>query len=269
MQRQAMAEGTIRKLASSGTDPVAYALPIGDEQLPLGELLGQTFRAVFQGEIRCLHCDAETRKSFGQGFCYRCFSRLACCDGCIVRPELCHFHLGTCREPAWGQAHCLIPHVVYLANSSALKVGITRAHQVLTRWIDQGAAQALPIRRVATRLDSGRAEVALKAHVSDRTDWRAMLRGEPEPLDLASRRDALLARLPDGGAGLPGEPLPDVAPTSIRFPVLAYPKTIRALNLEKTPLVEGTLLGVKGQYLILDIGVLNIRKYAGHRLRVG
>jgi hypothetical protein len=263
-----MPAGPIRKLVSSGTDPVAYALPIGSEELPLASFLGQTLRVLFEGEILCIHCGRTTKKSFGQGYCFRCFNTLARCDGCIVRPELCHYHLGTCREPAWGEAHCLIPHVVYLANSSALKVGITRAHQMLTRWIDQGATEALPIRHVATRLESGVAEVALKAHVSDRTDWRAMLRGKPEPVDLVAARDRLLGRVEASGTALPGEPIPEAAPTRIRFPVLAYPTSVRSLNLEKEPLAEGTLLGIKGQYLILDTGVLNARKYAGYRMRI-
>jgi len=263
-----MPAGPIRKLSASGTDPVSYALPIGDDELPLAPLLGQTLRLAFAREIRCIHCARATKKSFGRGYCYPCYRSLARCDGCIVRPELCHFAKGTCREPEWAQAHCMIPHFVYLANASALKVGITRAHQATTRWIDQGAAQALPVLRVATRLDSGLAEVALKAHVSDRTDWRAMLRGDPEPVDLAAARDALLERAEAGGARLPGDRIPDERPVRIRYPVLAYPRTAVSIDLEKTPRVEGTLTGIKGQYLILDTGVLNVRKYAGYRIEI-
>jgi hypothetical protein len=32
------------------------------------------------------------------------------------------------------------------------------------------------------------------------------------------------------------------------------------------PNIEGTLMGIKGQYLIFDTGVINIRKYAGYHL---
>jgi len=263
-----MPAGPIRKLAASGTDPVDYVLPIGDEKLPLAPFLGRTLRLDFEGEILCLHCARVTRKSFGQGYCFPCYRKLARCDGCIVKPELCHYATGTCREPAWGEAHCLIPHFVYLANSSALKVGITRAHLATTRWIDQGAVQALPVLRVATRLESGLAEVALKVHVSDRTDWRAMLRGEPEPVDLEGARDALLDRIAASGLGRPGERLPEARPVRIRFPVLEYPRALISLNLEKSPRVEGTLLGIKGQYLIFDTGVLNVRKYAGYQIRI-
>lgn len=263
-----MPAGVLRKLEASGTDPVDYALPLGAAALSLGPLLGRTLRIESEGEIRCLACDRATRRSFGQGYCFRCFQTLARCDACIVKPELCHYAAGTCREPAWGEAHCLIPHVVYLANSSALKVGITRAHQATTRWIDQGASQALPILRVAERLASGVAEVALRAFVSDRTDWRAMLRGEPEPLDLAAARDALLSRFAPDDPALAGKRLPDSTPLRIRYPVLEYPKRLVSLGLEKQPTIEGTLLGIKGQYLLLDTGVFNVRKHAGHRVRV-
>lgn len=263
-----MPSGTIGKLAASGIDPVEYALPIGDDALPLAPRLGETLRLTYTGEIRCIHCARKTKKSFGQGYCFPCYRGLARCDGCIVRPEQCHFAEGTCREPDWAQTHCMIPHFVYLANASALKVGITRAHQATTRWIDQGAAQALPVLRVATRLDSGLAEVAFKAHVSDRTDWRAMLRGEPAPIDLEVARDALVERVEATGARLPGERLEGGRPIRIRYPVLAYPRSVVSIDLEKTPRIEATLLGIKGQYLILDTGVLNVRKYAGYTLEI-
>jgi hypothetical protein len=192
---------------------------------------------------------------------------------CIVKPERCHYDQGTCREPKWGDAHCMQPHVVYLANSSGLKVGITREGQIPTRWIDQGAAAALPIMRVQTRLQSGLVEVALAQHVSDRTDWRAMLRGDPVAQDLAARRDDLLAasegelariRHRFGAQAL--QPLPDADPLELRYPVLQYPDKIRPLNLDKTPVVQGRLQGIKGQYLILDSGVLNVRKFTGYKI---
>ena len=123
--------------------------------------------------------------------------KLAQCDICIVRPEKCHYHEGTCREPDWADDHCMQPHIVYLANSSGVKVGITRHTQIPTRWIDQGASQALQIFRVPHRYLSGLVEVALKEHVSDRTDWRRMLKGSPKPVDLEQRRDELFAETRD------------------------------------------------------------------------
>lgn len=166
-------------------------------------------------------------------------------------------------------------HVVYFANSSGVKVGITRESQVPTRWIDQGAAQALPVARVASRRMSGLLEVEFKNHVSDRTDWRRMLKGEPETVDLAALRDTLLARCDERLSTLTDD-YDSVAPEMIAgaecrvfsYPVLEYPERIKAINLDKTPHTQGTLLGIKGQYLILDTGVLNVRKYGGYEIEL-
>jgi hypothetical protein len=187
---------------------------------------------------------------------------LAQCDMCIVKPELCHYHLGTCREPEWGEKHCMIDHTVYLANSSGIKVGITRSHQMRTRWMDQGAIQALPIVRVKNRFDSGKVEVALSRTLPDKTNWRAMLQGKVERIDLKAERDRLFAAW---GPDLPGERLMEEE-FSFTYPVLAYPAKLTSLNLDKNPEVAGELQGIKGQYLILSTGVINMRKYGGYEL---
>ena len=267
--------GTLRKMRAEDGEPILYTLPVGDASLHLNPFLGATISIRHTGNIYCLACGRKTKKSFNQGYCFPCFRDLASCDGCIVRPERCHFHLGTCRQPEWGEANCLRPHVVYLANSSGVKVGITRGTQVPIRWIDQGAAQALPIARVASRRLSGLMEVVLKEHVSDRTDWRRMLKGEPEPADLNAWRDSLLAKcadplskLTDAHDSVAPELIADAECRAFRYPVLEYPERVTSINLDKTPQAEGTLLGIKGQYLILDTGVLNIRKYGGYEMEV-
>lgn len=267
--------GNLRKMHVELSTPVAYAIALGDECLSLNEALGTGIRLEFEGEIHCTACGRKTAKSFNQGYCFPCSQRLAQCDICIVRPEKCHYAEGTCREPAWGDAHCNQPHHVYLANSSGLKVGITRETQVPTRWIDQGASQALSVFRVRSRYQSGRLEVLLKRHVADRSDWRRMLKGEPEPVDLPARRDSLLAECRDElallrqelGAGAMTD-FEGGTPVSLQYPVLAYPSKVRSLSFDKTPRIEGVLQGIKGQYLILDGGVLNIRKFAGYRVTV-
>jgi len=270
-----LAEGPARKLRSELQQPVHYTLPLGESLTPLNPLLGRHLRLDYLGEIHCIHCGRKTSKSFNQGYCYPCFRRLAQCDSCIVSPEKCHYAAGTCREPAWGEANCMIEHVVYLANTSGLKVGITRHSQVPTRWIDQGASAALPVFRVASRHHSGLVEVLLGAHVADRTAWQAMLKGPPPALDLPTERDRLLALCAAELTAL-GErlglqalrPVGEETPWEIEYPVLEYPQKVRAHNLDKTPQAEGTLLGIKGQYLIFDTGVINLRKYGGYRLRL-
>jgi len=269
---------TLRKMQASidaNTDaPVSYNFVLGEERVPLKESLGQNVQLKFSGEIFCIHCDRKTKKSFSQGYCYPCFKKLAQCDMCIVKPETCHFDRGTCREPDWAEKHCMQGHTVYLSNSSGLKVGITRNTQIPTRWIDQGAIQALPIFQVNTRLHSGLVEILLAEHVADKTNWRTMLKGDVPVLDLQQERDKLidtceaeLEQLWEEVEDFALEPLEDEA-ISIKYPVLEYPKKIVSHNVEKTPLIEGTLMGIKGQYLILDTGVINIRKHTGYQAEI-
>lgn len=267
-------KGNLRKMLNDNTRPVTYSLPVGDNVVGLNEFLDKKITLNYTGTINCIACGRKTSKSFQQGYCFPCMRSLAECDSCIVKPELCHFDEGTCRDAEWALGHCMQDHYVYLANTSGLKVGITRHTQVPTRWIDQGATQALPIYKVATRKISGLLEVIIANHVADKTDWRKMLKGNSDDVDLKTRRDELLAEcekeieklkktLPDGSI----EYLPKAKLTTIEYPVLEFPQKVTSLNFDKTEKITGTLRGIKGQYLILDSGVLNIRKFGGYEIK--
>lgn len=268
--------GHLKKMRVALADGlVQYGLPLDDECMPLNDLLGKNLRIQYSGTIHCIHCGRRSNKSFSQGYCYPCFTKLAQCDTCIVSPEKCHYFEGTCREPEWGEQHCMVDHIVYLANSSGVKVGITRESQLPTRWIDQGALQALPIMRVKTRQQSGLVEDVLRQYVADKTNWRTMLKGEIVPADLPAIRDALFDRTETQLTALENrfgvqalQRLDDVAPMNIDYPVLEYPTKVTSFNLNKVPSLEGTLLGIKGQYLIFDSGVINIRKYTAYHVEV-
>ncbi|MBF2759850.1 MAG: DUF2797 domain-containing protein [Ectothiorhodospiraceae bacterium AqS1] len=268
--------------------PARYSLRFGDRLIPLDPLIGKRIRLEFGGTIRCVACNRATRKSFNQGYCYPCFRSLAACDLCIVRPETCHYHEGTCREPEWAMSHCMQPHIVYLAATSTIKVGITRKTQMPTRWLDQGAMQAMPLFEVPTRRDAGLVEAALKAHISDRTDWRAMLKGGAEPVDLAAAARDLLERaqgslenllLVESQAAADGrrrakdiaEMLHPLAPAADEFsyPLDRPPPSLRSISLDKTPLIEDILVGSKGQYLVFESGVFNVRKHGGYEISLG
>ncbi|MCH4813058.1 DUF2797 domain-containing protein [Vreelandella neptunia] len=255
-------------------EQVVYHLRAGEHRVALNERIGEQLSLRWTGAIACTHCGRATKKSFAQGHCYPCFKRLAQCDTCIMKPETCHYFQGTCREPEWGERHCFQPHVVYLANSSGLKVGITRKTQMPTRWLDQGAIQALPILEVDTRQQSGFVEMLFKEQVADRTNWRAMLKGDVEVMDLVAERDRLLSLLANGLSQLREAHGPDAirtldaAPQNFHYPVSVFPKKVASHNFDKQPLVEGVLQGVKGQYLILDSGVINLRKFTGYEIQV-
>ena len=268
-----LATGAVRKMKTALADPVSYTLILSEQEIPLNQYLGRQLQLQFNGVINCIHCNRKTNKSFNQGYCYPCFTRLAQCDSCIVSPEKCHFAAGTCREPEWGEQHCMIDHIVYLANTSGIKVGITRTSQVPTRSMDQGATQARPIFRVASRLHSGLVEATFKAHIADKTNWQAMLKADAKPVDFEDVRRRLMddcsaeldALMQAHGIQAITE-LVDEPDIHIRYPVLEYPRKVTSLNPDKTPSLGGTLLGIKGQYLLFDTGVINMRKYGGYQL---
>ena len=261
-------QGYLHKMRVSLHNPVQYQLNLSTQPLLLNELLGKRLRLEYRQNIECVHCGRQTRKSFNQGYCYPCFRRLAQCDMCIVSPEKCHYHLGTCREPEWGRANCMQPHIVYLSNTSGVKVGITRESQLPTRWIDQGAVQALAILRVTKRYHSGLVESAFKQYLNDKTNWRNMLKHEVEDIDLF---EVFETTWPKVKQSLQAEFVDDIEViaersglTSIDYPSNRYPTKISSFNLDKNPVVEGRLDAIKGQYLIFENGVINLRKYGGY-----
>lgn len=263
----------LKKLKSIFKDPVEYYLTHESGEILLNAWLGKSILFNYAGSIYCIQCGRKTNKSFQQGFCFPCLRRLQECNLCIIHPERCRVEKEGCPIEDWAHVHCHQNHVVYMANSSGLKVGITRETQVPTRWIDQGAIQGVPILQTKNRYQAGMIEVSLKAFIADRTDWRRMLRNDIEEMDLISERDFLLKEADSSLSRVINQfkegniqKLETTLVTRLNYPVLEYPNKIKALSFEKTPTIMGSLLGIKGQYLILDTGVINIRKYGGYNV---
>lgn len=271
--------GQIAKMkVSVDEDNIAqYRLPVGESLVDMNSLIGQQISVQYSGNINCVHCNRKTKKSFSQGYCYVCLTRLAQCDSCIIKPEKCHYEQGTCREPKWGEENCLQDHFVYLANTGQIKVGITRhvSDGVSSRWIDQGASQAMAIFRVKERLLSGLVEIEIAKHIGDKTNWRTMLKGKPDTLDLQEMQQKIVELVKDplqaiqDKYGIQAVQAIEPKPIQINYPVDQYPVKIKSINLDKEPVFEGTLLGIKGQYLMLDGDrVINMRKYSGYTLNM-
>jgi hypothetical protein len=263
-------QGTLCKMGVEHTAPVSYRLVDAFDStvaLPLNDLLGHRLRLTATGDLRCVDCGQPTRKLFGEGACYKCFSTLPGNDICIVKPELCHFHIAAnpCRDPAWGERHCFQPHILYLAVSSGMKVGITRQVNTPTRWIDQGASRAMPLARLADRFAVGRLEKTLSGFFSDRTNWQRMLKHEVPDTDLVAAADEVLERFP--AEFLPSV-LEDRRVVEFEYPSLAWPTKVRSHNLTKEPVLEGALMAIKGQYLLFDSGVINIRSHSGQMVQL-
>lgn len=273
--------GYLRMMKHENLEPVTYYFRIleysnkeknkatGEKEstLKLNDLLGRKIKLEFLNEIRCVTCGAITKKSFNSGSCYRCFITLAENDLCILKPETCHFHLGTCREPEWGKSHCFKNHIVYLANTSGLKVGITKEKPYSNRWVDQGAVQALPILETESRFDAGKIEVEFAKYIPDKTSWQKLISSEAPSIDLKSKLKELmnlvnLEKTESKFTFLSH----DV--TKISYPILEYPKKKVSLKLDPQKPIEDRLVGIKGQYLLFENGAINLRSYEGYLVQL-
>lgn len=255
--------GNIRKMESSHGKVIEYQLPLGNQKVDMNPLIGRQVRMEYQGIINCIRCGRKTAKSFAQGYCYPCFTTAPETEECVLRPELCRAHLGEARDMEYASTHCLIEHVVYLSVTSGLKIGVTRNTQVPTRWIDQGAVQAIELARTPDRYTAGQIEVAMKAHMNDKTNWRQMLTGPgPVGVNLVEEKARIGQLIPETLKQYisPGDKV-----TKLVYPVDQYPEKIKSLNFDKEPEVSGVLSGIKGQYLIFeDNSVINMRKFGGY-----
>ncbi|GGW40167.1 DUF2797 domain-containing protein [Arenibacter certesii] len=253
-------QGVLKKMETEMGDPIQYYLLFEGDFLNVNQVLNKEIKIQFIG-YQCLNCGAD-RPIYRQGFCQSCFFDIPSAGDWIMRPELSTAHLGQeDRDLEYEKKVQLQPHIVYLANSSTIKVGVTRKSQVPTRWIDQGAHEAIEIVEVPNRYLAGITEVALKDHVADKTNWRKMLTNDVVDENLVEIRNNLKQYLPDEALEYYIE---NNKETHLEFPVLQYPTKVKSLNLVKTPNYQGALKGIKGQYLIFeDNTVFNIRSNEG------
>jgi hypothetical protein len=247
-------------MKTENNEEVDYFLEFENDIIHINQLLDKEI-AIYFVEYQCLNC-GKNKKIFRQGFCYDCFQEIPSAGDWIMRPELSKAHLGEeDRDLDYEKKVQLKPHIVYLANSSNVKVGVTRKSQIPTRWIDQGAHKAIVILETPNRYLAGITEVALKKHVADKTNWRTMLKNEIEDKNLVEERNKLEEFIPDETREFF---IKDAQELIINFPVLRYPEKLKSLKLEKTNTYKGKLKGIKGQYLIFENDVVfNIRNNEG------
>jgi len=259
-------EGNILKMRTEFASPVKYFLPLGNDEVYMNELLDKEVKFYFTGQINCISCGKMTKTSFGQGFCYNCLQTAPEASESVMRPELSKAHFGIARDIEWAKEHDLIDHFVYLAASSDLKVGVTRHHQMPTRWIDQGASSAVVLARTPNRHIAGVMEVWLKQFYTDKTNWREMLQNKMIHYNLQEEKVKAMELLTKELQKYYQEESEII---TINYPVMNYPVRITSLSFDKTPEISGRLTGIKGQYLIFDDGsVLNIRKHNGYYIRI-
>lgn len=267
------AEGNIRKMRTALEEEVQYQLPLYDILDPgtlvdMNALIGKEVSISFSGQINCTVTGQKINKTFGDGMSYPAFISSPMAVESIIRPELSRIHEGIAlRDKEWEEAHHNQPHVVYLSLTSGIKVGVTRTTQVPFRWIDQGAVQAILFAEVPYRQLAGLIEVEMKGHVADKTNWRGMLKNVfTNTMELDEMKDALLDELPEEYYDFISD---NDEITEIKFPVIAYPEKVKSMKLDKVPLIDKKLMGIKGQYLIFDDDtVINLRSHAGYRIRI-
>ena len=259
-------EGVLTKMATEAGSPIRYYLIFDRDFIAMSQLIGKEIGIDFLG-FQCLNC-SKKKKIYRQGFCYDCFYASPAVGDWIMRPELSTAHLGIAdRDLDYETRVQVQPHIVYLALATEVKVGVTRKTQVPTRWIDQGAASAIAVAEVPNRYLAGVAEVALKGHFTDKTNWRKMLANEMLEADLLSEKNRLHDLIPE-----------EVRPYFLHentevhlleYPLSVYPDKINTLNLDKEPHFTGKLAGIRGQYLVFEDGtVFNVRAYEGYVVRL-
>lgn len=253
-------QGVLKKMQTENAEEIQYYLEMKTDFLNMNQLLNKEIYLRLVGH-ECLNCHLD-RSIYRQGFCKKCFFENPAAGNWIMHPELSKAHLNQeDRDLEYEKAVQLKPHIVYLANSSNVKVGVTRKTQVPTRWIDQGAHEAIEIVEVPNRYLAGITEVALKEHVADKTNWRKMLKNDIEDVSLVEWRNKLKQFIPEEAQAYY---IDNNSETILNFPVVKYPEKPKSLNLEKTPEFKGKLVGIKGQYLIFeDQTVFNVRSNEG------
>jgi len=246
---------------------VNYSLNLNDSKINVNELIGKELNIEFQGVINCIKCGRKTNKSFNQGFCYPCFQTAPEADPAIIKPELDQSHLGISRDMEWAKKNSLIDHYVYIALSTGIKVGVTKAMNIPSRWIDQGAWKGILLAKTPYRQLAGEIEVALKAHFADKTNWRRMLTNNLDfEADVLAEKEKAQNLIPEE---LKQYIIEDNSITEIIYPIENYPKKVKSLSLDKTAEVKGVLTGIKGQYLIFDEEfVFNVRKHNGYLVKL-
>lgn len=252
--------GQVLKMIAEYGNPIQYYLNLSDDLLSVNQLFGKKLNLHHTG-FQCVSCGRDL-PIFRMGFCKSCFFESPYASETIIRPELSQAHLGKEERDLEVEKQIqLVPHIVYLSYTSEVKVGVTRAHQIPTRWIDQGAIQAVPIAETTNRYEAGVIEVALKEYFADKTNYRQMLTTNESHVDWEAIRDEVKKVFPK-------EYLPfyieDGEIWNLEYPY-EIPDKMKVFTLDKQPSFEGILRGIKGQYLCFDEGnFINVRNHEGY-----
>lgn len=252
--------GQILKMISQIGNPIQYYLNLGNDLINMNQLFDKIIN-IKHISYECVNCGSD-EKIYRMGFCKKCFFESPYASETIIRPELSTAHLGIGERNLEIEKEIqLVPHIVYLAFTGDVKVGVTRESQIPTRWIDQGATLALPIARTENRYEAGMIEVELKKYLPDKTNVKKMLSDNENNLDLKVFRKKIAEYFPNDYKKFA---LADGEIMELHFPYKS-PENINVFTFDKKPEFEGILKGIKGQYLYFEGGkFINIRSHEGY-----
>ena len=255
--------GQLSKMTHKESTPIQYFLNLDEDSYLLTSKVGQKITIKHTGKITCVECGRIIKKTYSDGYCFPCTRDLPENDICSVRPEKCQHDKGNDADRKFYEKYCNIDHYVYLSQTSGVKVGITRHFNIPSRWIDQGAMKAVIIAKVPRRIISGQIEVVLAKKISDKTNWRKMLSGQIDVVDFPFIRRKMIEHIPKDlkQYAMYGEEV-----HSFVYPVESVPNKISSHNLDKENEFSEKLTGIKGQYLIFENRVINMRKYSGYHI---
>ena len=180
----------------------------------------------------------------------------------VMKPELSKAHLEIeDRDLKYEKKIQIQDHIVYLSKTSETKVGVTRSNNKTTRWIDQGAIEAIELIKVPNRYLAGIAEVKLKQKFSDKTNWRKMLTSQINDSNLKNEKDEALEFL---GDDFKDYFMIDAEVIKFNYQIDSPVDSVKSVSLKKSDEINGKLIGIKGQYLIFeDSSVFNVRSNEG------
>lgn len=256
-----MFSGVIKKMISIHDHPIRYVLDFEKDLLFLNQFIGKNINFKKTGYC-CLSC-SENIQIFANGFCKKCFFESPMSGDWVMKPELSKAHLEIeDRDLEYEKKIQIQDHIVYLSKTSETKVGVTRLNNKTSRWIDQGAIEAIELIKVPNRYLAGIAEVKLKQKFSDKTNWRKMLTSQINDSNLKNDKDEALDFL---GKDFKDYFLIDTEVIKFNYRIDNSVDSVKSVSLKKSDEINGKLIGIKGQYLIFeDSSVFNVRSNEGY-----
>jgi hypothetical protein len=260
-------KGYIKNIHYINTNPIKYYLELNNNFLFLNTLMNKKI-FIYYIHNRCIKCKKKN-SIYKNGYCYTCFLNHPKNYIGIIKPERCTSHLNIENKNIFFEKQIeLQNHIVYLSITSQIKIGVTREKTFYHRMIEQGASKAIQIAKTPNRYYAGSIEVHMKKYIPDKTNYKIMLtKNNEEIYDLINYKFYLKNKFSKKLINFFLEHKNNIY--HFFYPIIKYPITIKNINLYNENLLNKRLIGLKGNYLIFDNGVvLNIKNHIGYYVNI-